>query len=72
MSPLLDGRCIAVVGAGTQPSRDPDAPVGNGRAIAEMKACGYSNLDDEWDILGYLEQYRPSWMPPPEPEPHAE
>jgi len=34
MSPLLDGRCITVVGAGTQPSRDPDAPVGNGRAIA--------------------------------------
>ena len=43
---------------------------GNARAIAEMKACGYSNLDDEWDILGYIEQYRPSWMPPPEP--HAE
>ena len=34
MSRLLDGRCITVVGAGTQPSRDPDAPVGNGRAIA--------------------------------------
>jgi NAD(P)-dependent dehydrogenase (short-subunit alcohol dehydrogenase family) len=34
MSPLLQGRCITVVGAGTQPSRDPDAPVGNGRAIA--------------------------------------
>jgi NAD(P)-dependent dehydrogenase (short-subunit alcohol dehydrogenase family) len=30
----LEGRCITVVGAGTQPSRDPDAPVGNGRAIA--------------------------------------
>ena len=43
----------------------------NARAIAEMKACGYSNLDDEWDILGYLEQYRPSWAPP-EAEPHAE
>jgi protein tyrosine/serine phosphatase len=28
-------------------------------ALAEMKALGYSNLDDEWDILGYLEQYRP-------------
>ncbi len=34
MNPLLQGRCITVVGAGTQPSRDPDAPVGNGRAIA--------------------------------------
>ena len=44
----------------------------NARAIAEMKACGYSNLDDEWDILGYIEQYRPSWVPPPEPAPHAE
>jgi NAD(P)-dependent dehydrogenase (short-subunit alcohol dehydrogenase family) len=31
---LLQGRCITVVGAGTQPSRDPDAPVGNGRAMA--------------------------------------
>jgi NAD(P)-dependent dehydrogenase (short-subunit alcohol dehydrogenase family) len=34
VSPLLQGRCITVVGAGTQPSRDQDAPVGNGRAIA--------------------------------------
>jgi len=24
-----------------------------------MKACGYDNLDEEWDILGYLENYRP-------------
>jgi tyrosine-protein phosphatase SIW14 len=31
-------------------------------ALAEMRACGYWNLDDEWDILGYLERYRPSWM----------
>ena len=38
MSPLLEGRCITVVGAGTQPSRDPDAPVGNGRAIAVRAA----------------------------------
>jgi NAD(P)-dependent dehydrogenase (short-subunit alcohol dehydrogenase family) len=34
MSPLLTGRNITVVGAGTQASRDPDAPIGNGRAIA--------------------------------------
>jgi hypothetical protein len=34
----------------------------NDEAIGEMKACGYSNLDDEWDILGYLEQYRPRWQ----------
>jgi NAD(P)-dependent dehydrogenase (short-subunit alcohol dehydrogenase family) len=32
----LDGRTILVVGAGTQPSDDPDAPVGNGRAIAVL------------------------------------
>jgi NAD(P)-dependent dehydrogenase (short-subunit alcohol dehydrogenase family) len=38
MSPMLEGRCIAVIGAGTQPSRDPDAPVGNGRAIAVRAA----------------------------------
>jgi NAD(P)-dependent dehydrogenase (short-subunit alcohol dehydrogenase family) len=30
----LAGRKVLVVGAGTQPSDDPDAPVGNGRAIA--------------------------------------
>jgi hypothetical protein len=34
----------------------------NQRAIEEVKECGYSNLDDEWDILGYLEQYRPRWQ----------
>jgi NAD(P)-dependent dehydrogenase (short-subunit alcohol dehydrogenase family) len=38
MSALLEGRCIAVVGAGTRPSLDPDAPVGNGRAIAVRAA----------------------------------
>jgi NAD(P)-dependent dehydrogenase (short-subunit alcohol dehydrogenase family) len=31
---LLDRRRVLVVGAGTQPNDDPDAPVGNGRAIA--------------------------------------
>jgi NAD(P)-dependent dehydrogenase (short-subunit alcohol dehydrogenase family) len=30
----LDGKHVLVVGAGTQPSDDPEAPVGNGRAIA--------------------------------------
>lgn len=34
----LAGRRILVVGAGTQPSPDPDAPVGNGRAIAVVAA----------------------------------
>jgi hypothetical protein len=30
-----------------------------------MRACGYTTLDDEWDILGFLERYRPSWMDDP-------
>ncbi len=34
----LEGRSILVVGAGTRPSDDPEAPMGNGRAIAV--ACG--------------------------------
>jgi len=34
----LPDRRILVVGAGTQPSDDPDAPVGNGRAIAVAAA----------------------------------
>jgi tyrosine-protein phosphatase SIW14 len=47
---------------------------GNAEAIAEMKECGYTNLDEELDILGYLEQYRPGWMPKAEapPPPPAE
>src|SRR5262249_37515108 len=31
----------------------------NARAIAEMKACGYKEIDDELDLLSYLEHYRP-------------
>jgi NAD(P)-dependent dehydrogenase (short-subunit alcohol dehydrogenase family) len=38
MARLLQGRNITVVGAGTQASRDPDAPPGNGRAIAVRAA----------------------------------
>lgn len=34
----LIGRRIVVVGAGTRPSDDPDAPYGNGRAIAVLAA----------------------------------
>jgi NAD(P)-dependent dehydrogenase (short-subunit alcohol dehydrogenase family) len=37
-SPLLDDRRVLVVGAGTQRSDDPEAPVGNGRAIAVRAA----------------------------------
>jgi len=36
----------------------------NAEAIEELYACGYTNLYDEWDILGYLERYCPSWLPP--------
>jgi NAD(P)-dependent dehydrogenase (short-subunit alcohol dehydrogenase family) len=35
---LLADRTILVVGAGTQPSPDPEAPVGNGRAISVAAA----------------------------------
>lgn len=38
MTPRLLGRKILVVGAGTRASLDPDAPVGNGRAIAVLAA----------------------------------
>ena len=34
MTGVLAGRKILVVGAGTRPTDDPDAPVGNGRAIS--------------------------------------
>jgi NAD(P)-dependent dehydrogenase (short-subunit alcohol dehydrogenase family) len=34
----LIGRRIVVIGAGTRPSADPDAPIGNGRAIAVLSA----------------------------------
>jgi NAD(P)-dependent dehydrogenase (short-subunit alcohol dehydrogenase family) len=34
----LTSRRIVVVGAGTRPSEDPDAPIGNGRAIAVLCA----------------------------------
>jgi protein tyrosine phosphatase (PTP) superfamily phosphohydrolase (DUF442 family) len=33
----------------------------NERAIAELKATGYTNLGDHWDILGYMEKYVPRW-----------
>jgi protein tyrosine/serine phosphatase len=31
-------------------------------ALDEMRACGYEKLDEEWDILDYLESYRPRWL----------
>jgi tyrosine-protein phosphatase SIW14 len=33
----------------------------NATALDELRACGYRHLDDEWDVLGYLESYRPRW-----------
>lgn len=33
----------------------------NAQAIAELRACGYRDLDDEWDLLDYLESYQPTW-----------
>ena len=39
MAGRLDGRRVVVVGAGTQPSDEADAPVGNGRATAVAAAA---------------------------------
>lgn len=38
VTPRLSGRHVLVVGAGTQRSDDPDAPIGNGRAISVLAA----------------------------------
>src|SRR3954454_19944082 len=38
MAGRLEGRRILVVGAGTRPSPEPDAPLGNGRAISVLAA----------------------------------
>jgi tyrosine-protein phosphatase SIW14 len=35
----------------------------NAQAIAEVKAFGYTNIEEEEDILGYLERYQPTWKP---------
>jgi tyrosine-protein phosphatase SIW14 len=35
----------------------------NDQAIAELRAHGYETLDDDWDILGFLETYRPRTQP---------
>jgi protein tyrosine/serine phosphatase len=44
----------------------------NAEAMAEMKHCGYSTLDDEWDISTYLEKYRPRWQQTNPETPDAE
>ncbi len=33
----------------------------NAQAINELKEFGYINLGEEWDVLGYLEEYQPTW-----------
>jgi len=33
----------------------------NAAALDELRACGYRHLDDEWNVLEYLESYRPRW-----------
>jgi tyrosine-protein phosphatase SIW14 len=35
-------------------------------ALGEMRACGYTTLDDEWDILGFLAHYRPARVEEPD------
>jgi NAD(P)-dependent dehydrogenase (short-subunit alcohol dehydrogenase family) len=44
VSGVLAGRRVLVVGAGTRPSDDPDAPAGNGRAIAVTAARAGASL----------------------------
>jgi protein tyrosine/serine phosphatase len=36
----------------------------NAAALDELRMCGYRHLDDELDVLGYLENYRPRWKKP--------
>jgi protein tyrosine/serine phosphatase len=36
----------------------------NAAAINDMRACGYQNIDDEFDLLGFLEKYQPRWKTP--------
>jgi len=62
MSGLLDGRKILVVGAGTRPIPDPDAPVGNGRAISVVAgragatvACADVDVDAAAVTAGLVE-----------------
>jgi protein tyrosine/serine phosphatase len=40
----------------------------NEQAIAEMRAVGYLTLDEDLDILAYLDHYRPTWQRPKQQE----
>jgi protein tyrosine phosphatase (PTP) superfamily phosphohydrolase (DUF442 family) len=34
----------------------------NQRAIGELRANGYTTLEDDWNLLEFLEDYRPRWV----------
>jgi protein tyrosine/serine phosphatase len=34
----------------------------NEQAIAELRANGYTTLEDDWNLLDFLEDYRPRWV----------
>jgi tyrosine-protein phosphatase SIW14 len=34
----------------------------NEQALAELRAHGYTELGDEWNLLSYLQRYRPRWQ----------
>ena len=59
----LEGRRLLVVGAGTQPTTDEDAPVGNGRAISVLAAregatvaCADRNRAAAEDTAAWIER----------------
>jgi NAD(P)-dependent dehydrogenase (short-subunit alcohol dehydrogenase family) len=59
VSPSLNGRRVLVVGAGTRPSSDPDAPPGNGRATAILAARSGAVLTlADWDREAVAETAR--------------
>src|SRR5262245_51357602 len=59
----MRGRRVLVVGAGTRPSPEPNAPVGNGRAIAclcaregALVACADRDAEAANDTLARIEK----------------
>jgi protein tyrosine/serine phosphatase len=38
----------------------------NERALSELEMYGYDNLQENLDVLRYLQNYKPSWTPPEE------
>lgn len=37
----------------------------NDEALAELRGAGYTNLDNESDVLSYLKSYKPRWLKHP-------